>query len=229
MVFKKGHPQYRKNYGAGFWKNKKMSKEHKEKISKSMKGKIFSEERNKKISETHKKNYKLGITQCGFKEGHHINARIKHNYPSWNKGLSKKTDKRIEEMSKSLSQTLKYQYKNGRIAWNIGKKYNCHSEEHKIKLSIRWTGKGNPSWEGGKSFEPYGLEFNNNLKKIIRERDNFECKICNKKENKRKHCVHHIDYNKQNNDPKNLITLCQICHNHTNKNRSYWRKYFKNE
>lgn len=38
--------------------------------------------------------------------------------------------------------------------------------------------------------------------------------------------VHHIDYNKLNCNPNNLITLCKSCHMKTNFNREYWLDYF---
>jgi len=38
--------------------------------------------------------------------------------------------------------------------------------------------------------------------------------------------VHHIDYNKQNCDDFNLITLCKSCHSKTGFNREYWIEYF---
>ena len=70
------------------------------------------------------------------------------------------------------------------------------------------------NWQGGKSFEPYGIEFNNDLKEVIRNRDRRKCQICGKTEleNKEQLTVHHIDCGKQNNDPKNLISLCRKCH-----------------
>lgn len=40
--------------------------------------------------------------------------------------------------------------------------------------------------------------------------------------------VHHIDYNKQNVDPTNLITLCKHHHMKTNWNRKFWVKLFSN-
>lgn len=43
----------------------------------------------------------------------------------------------------------------------------------------------------------------------------------------KKHDVHHIDYNKFNCNPENLITLCKSCHVKTNHNRNYWINYFK--
>jgi hypothetical protein len=39
--------------------------------------------------------------------------------------------------------------------------------------------------------------------------------------------IHHIDYNKKNNNLNNLISLCLSCHTKTGFNRSYWEKYFK--
>lgn len=36
----------------------------------------------------------------------------------------------------------------------------------------------------------------------------------------------HIDYNKHNLSPENLVTLCKSCHAKTNFNRNYWIKYF---
>ena len=106
------------------------------------------------------------------------------------------------------------------------------AEEVKTKISQslmgRFSGKNSPSWKGGLSFEPYGLEFNENLKEVIRNRDRRECQICGKTEleNGNKLDCHHIDYNKKNNDPKNLISLCHICHTKTGRSRDYWINYF---
>lgn len=35
-----------------------------------------------------------------------------------------------------------------------------------------------------------------------------------------------IDYDKDNLDPNNLISLCNSCHAKTNKNRDYWINLF---
>jgi len=68
-----------------------------------------------------------------------------------------------------------------------------------------------------------------NLRKIILERDNFTCKYCGRREYtfKRSLHMHHIDYNHENNDVNNLITLCSRCHRNTNLNRAFWEKYLK--
>ena len=66
----------------------------------------------------------------------------------------------------------------------------------------------NPSWKGGKSFEQYTINWTDTLKRAIRERDNYICQICSQYGDN----VHHIDKNKKNCNPNNLITLCRKCH-----------------
>jgi len=95
------------------------------------------------------------------------------------------------------------------------------------QIKDRW-GKGNPNWQGGKSFEPYGPEFNQKLKEQIRLRDGEKCRLCGEPANDRCLDVHHIDYDKTNNKLENLITLCFRCHVKTNFNRPYWQSYFTN-
>ncbi|MCK9371411.1 HNH endonuclease [Candidatus Dojkabacteria bacterium] len=74
------------------------------------------------------------------------------------------------------------------------------------------------------------LEFNEKLKEIIRDRDGRKCRICGNSEleNGKKLDCHHINYDKEDNNPKNLISLCHSCHTKTNHNRKKWTKYFDN-
>jgi len=94
--------------------------------------------------------------------------------------------------------------------------------------SVQYSGANSWMWKGGISFEKYTIEFNERLKRKIRERDNYTCQICGIHENELNQslCVHHIDYNKYNSSPDNLISLCGSCHGITNFNRDYWTKYF---
>ena len=55
--------------------------------------------------------------------------------------------------------------------------------------------------------------FTNKLKQEIKNRDSNTCQECGKTDDLE---VHHIDGNRLNNDPENLLTLCKKCH----------RKYF---
>ena len=84
-----------------------------------------------------------------------------------------------------------------------------------------------PNWLGGISFAPYSKNFNSTLKYLIRKRDNYECQLCSKKENGRKHHIHHIDYNKLNFTSLNLISLCISCHMKTNYKRKKWIQKLK--
>ena len=90
----------------------------------------------------------------------------------------------------------------------------------------------NPLYVHGNSKSLYPSEFNKELKNKIKKRDKFICQHCGKTEEenvkKTKKCltVHHIDYNKNNCNENNLITLCANCHIKTNTNRDYWYAYF---
>lgn len=91
------------------------------------------------------------------------------------------------------------------------------------------VGKNHPLYLDGRSFEPYGFDFNDKFKRFIRERDNFTCQLCKKHETgKKKFSIHHIDYIKINNFTFNLITLCKHCHALTNYNRENWTLFFQN-
>ena len=98
--------------------------------------------------------------------------------------------------------------------------------DRKIKHSIRWSGPGNPAWKGGKTREPYSIDFSNPIKRNIRTKFNNKCFICNstinENENKQNLNVHHIDYNKKNNNADNYVVLCNKHHSKTNFNRWYW-------
>jgi 5-methylcytosine-specific restriction endonuclease McrA len=86
----------------------------------------------------------------------------------------------------------------------------------------------NPNWRGGKSFEPYPLGWNKTYKEQIRYRDGYRCQLCgcHEIECRVKLHVHHIDYEKNNLRPENLISLCNSCHVKTNGRREYWKGYF---
>lgn len=136
---------------------------------------------------------------------------------AWNKGKNL-SEKHIKNLSIShLGNKTGFQ-KGHKI--NFGKKY---STERRKKISDSKIGEKNPCWRGGISYEPYTIDWNETLKRSIRERDHYVCQICFKNG----WVVHHIDYDKKNCNPSNLITLCKSCHQKTNFNRNYWINYFK--
>ena len=100
-------------------------------------------------------------------------------------------------------------------------------EEYKFE-----SGEKNPSWCGGKSFEEYGREFNDELRNMIRKRDNFTCQECGYTEEQLGYILscHHIDYDKHNNSEDNLISLCRSCHSKTNwHDRDNWTRYYQDK
>jgi 5-methylcytosine-specific restriction endonuclease McrA len=158
-----------------------------------------------------------------FKKGH---KKIEN---SFGKGW-KHTDESKKKLSLShkgkkpwLGKHHTEETKNKIRLFNIGRK---NTEESKDKI----RGKNNINWQGGKSSEEYGVDWTDSLRKSIRERDSYVCQKCgiHQSELDKKLDVHHIDYNKLNLDPKNLITLCRFCHLKTNLNREYWINYFNN-
>lgn len=96
-------------------------------------------------------------------------------------------------------------------------------------------GKNNPNYHNGISNEPYSLDFNEILRRKIRKRDNYICKECGmtQEENiirfKEKLAVHHIDYDKDNLNEDDLISLCKFCHGKTVFDREYWTKHFRDK
>lgn len=149
-------------------------------------------------------------------------ARFKtpKNHPSYIDGRSKRKNycscgKEISRYSKTnnCASCAKLGAKNS----FYGKK---HTEESLKKISLSHGGTGIPHEKSG-----YGREFTRGLKEQIRFRDEYKCRLCgcSQLENGKQLDVHHIDYDKHNNNIDNLISLCILCHRNTNYNRDYWK------
>jgi len=111
------------------------------------------------------------------------------------------------------------------------------SEKNKKKISNTLKKKGikppvarmenHHWWRGGISFEEYTVNWNETLKRSIRERDKYTCQLCLDQQSDNAFDVHHIDYDKKNCNPINLIPLCESCHSKTNYNRDFWETILK--
>ena len=187
---------------------RKHTDKSKRKISENNSGENFSLERRKRLSQLHK--------------GTHIPLEIRKKISESSKGeknhfYGKKhtleTKRKISDFRKTVKLT----------------------DEHKRKIAESLKGEKCYLWRGGISFEPYGLAFNKELREQIRARDFYRCQECFKHESElfskngkpEKLSVHHCDYDKQNNRPSNLISLCKKCHCKTNYKRKDWTKYFQ--
>jgi len=167
-----------------------------------------------------------------------------------NSGQFKKGYKQSKEMIEKSKDGWKKKRESG---WKNPLKGRKLPESHIKKISENnskyWKGKKRPEisgknsnffgqdnskeknsrWLGGKSFEEYTLDWTQTLKRSIRERDKYICQLCSEVQGDIALDVHHIDYNKKNCNPENLITLCRKCHMKTNYKRDYWLNYFKNK
>jgi hypoxanthine phosphoribosyltransferase len=109
----------------------------------------------------------------------------------------------------------------------------CQKGKKNYMYSVNQKGKNNGNWKGGgfwtQKIIDYGYEFNKELKLAVKIRDKYSCRICGKKENRKKKIflnIHHVDYNKKNNKINNLVSLCSECHTQTNHRRQRWMEYF---
>jgi hypothetical protein len=187
---------------------------------------IYSKKALQKMSKAKKENptnYWLGKKRPEIKKWL---TPFKKGMAPWNKGknISGMSNKKhsTETIKKMKNAKNKGQFKKGMTPWCKGLKLP--------KLSKARMGEKNPMWNGGTSFLPYGSKFNKGLKEQIKKRDKYKCQLCYKAQEKLKYLleVHHIDYNKKNNEQINLISLCKSCHTITNKRRKYWTAYFQN-
>lgn len=116
---------------------------------------------------------------------------------------------------------------------DCGKKISYGSKRCFICWHKFSRGKNNPNYIHGLGSSKYTNEFKHKLRLEIRKRDNYTCQNCNMTEEEHLSIVgktlpvHHIDYNRKNNEEFNLITLCNWCNLRANKNREDWNKYYR--
>jgi hypothetical protein len=101
------------------------------------------------------------------------------------------------------------------------RKFGITAREPSAAHAGRQVGDKNPAWKGGVA----EWESSSDWKMIARQmriRDTYTCQDCGE-QRKRWGAylhVHHIDENKLNNDPSNLVSLCAICHRRRHGGRS---------
>jgi len=186
-------------------KGKKHSEKTKQKISASLKGRPRLDLRGKPRSEKTKQ--KISATMTGERN------------PMYGKHHSAET---LAKMSTALT---------GECHPNYGRHL---SAETRAKQSIVMMGRprpdlsgpNHPNWRGGISFEIYPIGWTEHLRDMIRKRDNYICVLCGKVQTIRRHSVHHINYDKKDIRPENLVTLCIRCHLKTGSDRKYWTDLF---
>lgn len=130
----------------------------------------------------------------------------------------------------------KNEARNNKIRTSVCKYFK--NPENRIKASLKnievWQREGHRenfwNWHGGisKTTGYNNKTWNSLLKEVIRNRDGNVCQICLAPEDSLDKilAVHHIDYDKDNCEESNLISLCNSCHAKTNNNREKWQSVF---
>ena len=98
-------------------------------------------------------------------------------------------------------------------------------------MSENLCGPLSSNWQGGISAEPYcDIWLDQDYKNDIRDRDNNECQnpTCRHNTDHLPLEGHHIDYDKKNCHPWNIITTCKSCNCRANFNREWWQELYQN-
>lgn len=209
---------------------------YRRKIIEKLKGHPVSEETRKKISKKVKLKWKDSNFRKEMNEkfkgrpspikGKHHTEETKRKIGQANKGrrFSEEIRKQMSERQKRLWQNPEYRKRVREKIKNLWQNPEYRKHQVEIHRSKSPKGEKHPNWQGGKSFESYSSAWTPELKQSIRQRDNFTCQLCEKYPI---FDIHHIDYDKKNCEPNNLITLCKKCHMKTNYKRDYWKNFLQ--
>ena len=175
------------------------------------------------------------------------------NHPSWKGGFPKCID-----CGKILKSRYAKRCLNCYKIWQLipknnpnyngkpSKKYYCQDCKQEISyvtvrdglgrcLSCSRKGDKNYKWIKNRNLLKYSDDFTDTLKESIRKRDNYECQNCGIIEEEhlivfgKELSIHHIDYDKNNCNKENLISLCISCHMRSNYNRPHWQELYMNK
>lgn len=111
------------------------------------------------------------------------------------------------------------------VRYSMRHKKFCNRECEFAWRKSWMASRGNPNWKGGISRIPYPFDWPL-IRRKIRKRDG---RICLNPEcigPTAKIDVHHIDYDKSNCDPANLIVICASCNARANFGRERWQEIF---
>ena len=169
---------------AGFYKR---TEYHRKKISEAMKG-LPSHRKGKKGCYSEETKKKMSLAQKGKKLSKETREKLSEmrkgkKHWAFGKVFSKKYCRKMSEAHKGYKHTEEQKMKIGLKSkgnkYRLGKKNSKESNLKRSKiLKGKYIGKLASGWRGGKSFEPYGIKFNKELKEKVRKRDKYKCQEC---------------------------------------------------
>lgn len=195
-----------------------------------------------KIREITKSGYHELCTSCSHL-GRVFPTEVIEKIRKSNEGrvVSEETKRKLHDSHLGISPTSETREKLrrahlGEKSYWFGKHFSEETRKKQSKMAReRLRDPSNhPNWQGGKSFEPYCIKFNERIKEECRNKYGRRCFLCNKfeNENQRKLSVHHVDYNRNQgcDDVEwRLVPLCDSCHAKTNRNREYYEDLIVNK
>jgi len=152
----------------------------------------------------------------GFHHTEETKRKMSLNHGRWNKGLTKKMDKRVARQSESLKQHWKeYSHPRGML----GKK---HSEQTKRSMSMMRRKENNGNWKGGVTESTRLFRKTKRYqrwRRAVLRRDNYLCQRCGSPTS----IAHHIkpveEYPSLRFSLENGMSVCSKCHNQIHKRR----------
>jgi len=137
------------------------------------------------------------------------------------------------DRNEKIGKTLREKYASGeKVCWSKG--LTSENDDRLRKMSIKILesyqfGEREPHNKGTGGPGPYCEEWKDaQYKKDIKERDNNECKNpdCWHTSDYLSLIVHHINYDKRDCKPTNLVTACVSCNSRANSNKEYWEDLY---
>jgi hypothetical protein len=164
----------------------------------------------------HKKtyNYHYACIECGYP---HLNMKRHALY----------CNNRCQSKSKPYKERSSVRMKGEKHPFYGKTLSNSHKQNIKNNHAD-FSREKNPNWQGGISCEPYCTQWTDKEYKnwLKYERDAGRCQNPQCSRNFNRIVLHHINYNKKDCRPVNLITLCNACNSKANFNREWHEAYY---
>lgn len=175
----------------------------------------------------HKHNITWNDWISGCRCSYCVDKNIKLTLEQIKKSFDREGYTLLSEEYRNNHTKLDYVCSNGH---NQSIKWNDWQQGHRCSICnyIKFSGPGNPNWSGGSSYGPYcSIWSDKKYKSDIKLRDGNKClnPACSKKSSKLH--IHHIDYDKKNCRPSNLITVCNSCNAKANTDREWHKVWYQ--